>query len=55
MGGLKINVTPKVNDDLRNFLELPTGLINKESGQEEFSSAPTKGHFWGEEKVLKKL
>ena len=52
MGGLKINVTPKVNDDLRNFLEPPTGLINKESGQEEFSYAPTKGHFWGGRKGI---
>ena len=29
---LKINITPKVNDDLRNFLELSTGLIDKKSG-----------------------
>ena len=46
------NITPKVNDDLRNFLELSTGLINKESGQEQFSSAPKKGHFFSRRKGI---
>ena len=48
--GFTFNVTPKVNDNQRNFLELSTGLRNKESGQEEFSSVPTKGHFFLEKK-----
>ena len=46
VGGFTFNITLEVNDDLRNFLELSTGLIDKETGQEEFSSVPTKGHFF---------
>ena len=44
--GLRFNTTPKVNDGLRNFLEPSTGLINSESGLEEFSSVATKGCFF---------
>ena len=44
--GLTFNITPKVNDDLRIFLEPSTGLINKESEQVEFSSVTTKVHFF---------
>ena len=55
VSGLKINITPKVNNDLRTFLEPSTDLKNKEIGQEEFSSLPTKEHFSREEKVLTKL
>ena len=36
------------------FLEPSTGLINSESGQEEFSSVPTRGIFSQEKNVLKK-
>ena len=45
--GFTFNITPKVNDNLRNVLEASTGLINSESGQEEFSSVHyiTTGHF----------
>ena len=46
VGGFTFNITLEVNDDLRNFLEPSTGLIDKETGQEEFSSVPTKGHFF---------
>ena len=48
--GASFNLTPKINDDLRNFLEPSTGLINKESSQEEFDSVLTKGHFFLEKK-----
>ena len=50
--GFTFNITPKVNDDLRNFLEPSTSLINKESGQEEFDSVPTKGHFFSRKKCI---
>ena len=50
--GFTLNITPKVNDDLRNLLELSTGLINKESGQEEFSSISTKEHFFSRRKGI---
>ena len=50
--GFTFNITPKVNDDLRNLLELSTGLINKESGQEEFSSISTKEHFFSRRKGI---
>ena len=50
--GFTFKLAPKVNDD---FLEPSTGLINKETGQEEFSSVPTKDIFSREEKVLRKL
>ena len=46
------NITPKVNDDLRNFLEPSTVLINSESGQEEFSSVPLRGHFFYRKKGI---
>ena len=52
--GASFNLTPKINDDLRNFLEPSTGLINKESSQEEFDSVPTKGHFFLEKKKVSK-
>ena len=44
--GFTFNITLEVNDDVRIFLEQSTDLINKETGQEEFSSVPTKGHFF---------
>ena len=50
--GFTFNITPKVNDDSRNFLEPSTGLINSESGQEEFSSVPARGHFFSRKKCL---
>ena len=50
--GFTFNITPKVNDDLRNFLEPSTGLINSECGQEEFSSVPTRGHFFSRKKGI---
>ena len=57
--GFTFNVTLKVNNNLRNFLELSTGLITKESGQVEFSSVPTKGQFFsttqGIEEAVEKL
>ena len=57
--GFTCNITSKVNDDLRNFLEPSTGLINSESGQEEFSSVPNRGHFFsrknGTEEAIEKL
>ena len=57
--GFTFNITPKVNNDLRNVLEPSTGLINKETGQEELSSVPTKGHFFlrrkGIEEAVEKL
>ena len=31
--GFTINITPEVNNDLRNVLEPSTGLINKEVGK----------------------
>ena len=37
---------------MRNFLELSTDLINSESSQKEFSSAPTKGHFFSRKKSV---
>ena len=43
--GFRLNITPKVNDDLIKFFERSTCLINSKNGQEEFSSIPTKGHF----------
>ena len=52
---LKINITPKVNDNFRKFLEPSTGLINRESGQEEFSSVPTKGHFFPRKKEVEEV
>ena len=58
--GFTFNITPKVNDDLRNVLESSTGLINSESGQGEFSSVHyiirghflyiTRGHFFSRKK-----
>ena len=42
VSSFKINISPKVSDDLRSFLEPSTSLINKESGQEEFDSVPTE-------------
>ena len=67
--GFTFNITPKVNDDLRNVLEPSTGLINSESGQEEFSSVHyitrghslyiTRGHFFsrkiGIEEAIEKV
>ena len=57
--GFTFNVTLKVNNNLRNFLELSTDLITKESGQVEFSSVPTKGQFFsttqGIEEAVEKL
>ena len=57
--GFKFNITAKVNDDLRKFLEPSTGLINKKSGQDEFSSVPTKGYSFssrkGIEEAVKRL
>ena len=57
--GFTINITPKVNNELRNFLELSTGLINSERRQKEFSSVPTRGHFFsrqkGTEEAIEKL
>ena len=50
--GFTLNIAPKVDDD---FLDPSTGLINKESGEEEFNSVPTKDIFSREEKVLRKL
>ena len=47
---LKINISPKIDDDLRTFLELPTRLVNIKSGQEEFSSVRTKEHFFLQKK-----
>ena len=44
--GFTFNVTLKVNNNLRDFLEPSTRLINKESGQVEFSSVPTKRQFF---------
>ena len=50
--GFTFNIKPKVNNDLRNFLEPSTGLINSKSGQEKFSSAPTRGHFFSRKKGI---
>ena len=60
--GFAFNITPKVNDDLRNVLESSTGLINSESGQGEFSSVHyiirghflyiTRGHFFSRKKSI---
>ena len=56
---LKINISPKIDDDLRTFLEPSTRLVNIESGQEEFSSVRTKEHFFsrkkGVEEAIEKL
>ena len=46
------NITLKVNDNLRNFLEPSIVLINSESGQEEFSSVPPRGHFSSRKKGI---
>ena len=57
--GFAFNINPKVNDDLRKFLEPSAGLIIKKSGQEELSSVPTKGYFFsrrkGIEEAVKRL
>ena len=50
--GFTFNIKQKVNNDLRNFLEPSTGLINSKSGQEKFSSAPTRGHFFSRKKGI---
>ena len=52
--GFTFNITPKVNNDLRNVLEPSTGLMNSESGQEEFSSVLTRGHFFSRKKGIEK-
>ena len=53
--GFAFNITPKVNDDLRKFLEPSTGLIIKKSGQEELVQYRQKDIFSREGKVLRKL
>ena len=52
VSSFKINISPKVSDDLRSFLEPSTSLINKESGQEEFDSVPTEWHFFSRRKGI---
>ena len=45
-------ITQKVNNDLKNFLGPPTGLINSESGQDQLSSVSTRGHFFSRKKGI---
>ena len=47
--GFTFNIAPKVDDD---FLDPSTGLINKESGEEEFNSVPTKDIFFSRRKGI---
>ena len=55
----RFNITPKVSDDLRNFLEPSRSLINSESGQAELNFVSTKGHLFskieGIEDAVEKL